>query len=216
MEKQFAIFDMDGTLVDSMAYWRDLGREYLDQKGIREGREEVLEAVRGMTMTESAGLFYRHFPQLGSAKQVASEMNAIMEGYYKSCIPLKTGIREYLEALREAGVQMCVASATAEELVRLCLNRLGIGEFFSFFLSCEQIGIGKDKPDIYLMAAERFGAVPEAVAVYEDAPYAIKTAKAAGFYVVAVYDAISEKRWDWAREQAHESIVSYPEANIQK
>jgi uncharacterized membrane protein YbhN (UPF0104 family) len=82
---------------------------------------------------------------------------------------------------------MCVASATAEDLMDACLTRLGVAHYFSFLLSCETIGAGKSRPDVYFEAAKRLGAQPEDIAVFEDALYAANTAKQAGFYTIAIW-----------------------------
>ena len=99
---------------------------------------------------------------------------------------------------------MCVASATAEPLMEACLSRLGVAHYFQFLLSCETVGAGKNRPDVYFAAAERLGAEPEEIAVYEDALYAARTAKEAGFYVVGVYDDSASGHWDELKELADE------------
>ena len=188
MDKQFAIFDMDGTLVDSMSYWENLALEFLKRKGISEVSSAVLERIKPMTMTESAALFIKEYGLSGTAEHIAAEMNAMMDEHYRKDIPLKPGATAYLEALQRKGVVMCVASATAEDLMEACLIRLGVAQHFSFLLSCETVGVGKNRPDVYWEAAKRLGAQPEEIAVYEDALYAAQTAKQAGFYTVAVWD----------------------------
>ena len=104
---------------------------------------------------------------------------------------------------------MCIASSTAEKLVRECLRRLEVEGCFDFVLSCEEVGVGKSRPDVYLEAARRFGATPAEVAVYEDAPGAIRTAKQAGFYVVGVKDASAAAYWDEIRSLSDELVMSW-------
>ena len=209
MDKQYAIFDMDGTLVDSMVYWKDLAKEYLNLKGISHIPDTILEKIKPMTMTESATLFIEKFGLNGTPESVAKEMNALMDTHYYNDIPLKKGIKEYLNKLYNSGKTMCIASATAVPLVEACLTRLDIIEYFSFMLSCETIGVGKSKPDIYYEAAKRLGATPENVAVYEDALYAAETAKKAGFYVVGVFDESAKKNFASLKEISDEIIIDW-------
>ena len=211
MEQRFAIFDMDGTLVDSMLYWHNLGQEYLESKGVTGDLNEVLERSKPMTMVESGALFIKEFGLAGTPESVAAEINAVMEGHYRNDVQLKEGAKEYLEQLRQKGIKLCVASATAEDLVSLCLTRLGVRDYFEFLLSCESVGTGKNRPDVYFAAAERLGAVPENTVVYEDAWYAVRTAKNAGFRVVAIFDYNSRARWDEIRAMADTPIESWTE-----
>lgn len=204
MDKRYAIFDMDGTLIDSMPIWRSLGEEYLRAKGVTQGIRQAVEDITHLTASESAELFVRRFGMPESPLTVVGEMNRMMEAHYRRDIPLKRGVRQLLERLRSDGVQLCVASATEEYLMAACLERLGILELFSFILSCETLQTSKREPRIYLEAARRFGAEPGEIAVYEDALYAAKTAKAAGFSVAAVYDRESEEDWEQLRALADE------------
>ena len=208
MDKNFAIFDMDGTLIDSMVFWKNLATEYLSSKGVRQIPEDIPERIKPMTMSESAALFQQEFGLSGDPE---AEMNAMMDAHYRNDIPLKPGVREYLQMLRSRGVRMCVASATAEHLMEACLKRLGVRDCFSFLLSCETVGAGKRSPLVYQESAKRLHAAPEDVAVYEDALYALQTAKAAGYYVVGVYDDSAAKNWQTIEGIADEVILNWEE-----
>lgn len=212
MDKRFAIFDMDGTLVDSMVYWKRLATEFLESKGVLEISPTVLERIKPMTMTESAALFIKECELSGTDESVAEEMNAMMDEHYRRDIPLKPGVTVYLEALQRKGVAMCVASATAEELMDACLSRLGVAHYFSFLLSCETVGIGKNRPDVYWESAKRLGAESAEIAVYEDALYAAETAKNAGFYTVAVRDDSNQPHWENLTALADEAILDWQTA----
>ena len=207
MDKKFAIFDMDGTLVDSMGFWKDLATEYLRSKGVQEIPADILEQIKPMTMSESAALFRSEF---GLSGDIEAEMNAMMDDHYRRDIPLKPGVSAYLRNLREQGVRMCVASATAEPLMAACLSRLGVLPCFDFLLSCESVGVGKNSPPVFLEAIRRLGAEVSETAVYEDALYAVRTAKNAGFHVVGVFDASAD--WEAVRSIADETIFNWEDA----
>lgn len=204
MDKKCAIFDMDGTLVDSMPFWKHLAAEYLQSKGVSTIPEDLLERIKPMTMSQSAALFRQEF---GLTGDIESEMNAMMEDHYRNDIPLKPGVFKYLQTHRD--VRMCVASATAEHLMRSCLDRLGVLHCFEFLLSCESMGAGKDSPAVYLEAARRLGAEPADIAVYEDAIYSIRTAKNTGFTVIGVQDPSADPE---AVKAAADEFINWEEA----
>lgn len=211
MDKRFAIFDMDGTLVDSMGFWERLGREYLAEKGVTGDLDALMERTKPMTVTESAAFFLREFSLPGTPEDAAAELNVLMARHYRADVPAKPGVGAYLERLRRSGMRMCVASATAEPLMRDCLRRLGLERYFEFLLSCEEVGAGKDGPAVYFAAAARLGASPAETAVYEDALHALETAQRAGFYTVGVYDASGATKWDTVKKIANETIRDWRE-----
>ena len=170
---------MDGTLVDSMPIWKSLGKDYLEARG-HHPTQAQLAAMGPMTMLEGAAFLMDTFGIEGPPERIIGEMHEVMDEHYRTDIPLKPGIRDYLEELSKRGVRMCVATATAEPLARACLERLGVADYFDFILSCETVGKGKTQPDVYLEAAQRMGSTPAATAVFEDALYAARTAKEAG------------------------------------
>ena len=209
MDKRFAIFDMDGTLVDSMGYWHSLAEDYLAQKGILDVPADFSQRLMSMTMAQGAELLIETFGLSDSVDEMIEEQHAIMADHYRHDIPLKPGVKAYLQSLQEQGVAMCVASATAEPLMEACLTRLGVRNYFQFVLSCESIGVSKERPDIYHLAATRLEAKPGDIAVYEDALHAVRTAKGAGYYVVAVYDENAKDRWEEMKTLADESMIRW-------
>lgn len=209
MDKKYAIFDLDGTLVDSLPFWRELSREYLISKGLKTVPGDILERIKPLTVKESARLFINELGVEGTPESVAGEINDMMACHYREDIPMKPGVPEHLAALRARGVRMSVASATVEPLIDACLERLGLRHFFEFSLSCDTVGAGKSSPLVYQRAAERLGSLPADTAVYEDSLLAATTAKNAGFYLCVVADEASADSWDKLTSMADETVETW-------
>ena len=192
MDKKFAIFDMDGTLVDSMGFWNRLADEYLARFGLPPLSPALKEESIALTMVESGRLFIREFGLPRTPEQVAEDINALMERHYRADVPLKPGAAEFLARLKAAGVKMCIASSTHPALIDICLRRLGVRDYFEFLLSCEEVGEGKTRPTVYLEATRRLGGTPENTVIFEDILVAAQTARQAGFSLGVIYDVNSD------------------------
>lgn len=184
---KFAIFDLDGTLLESMEAWNSLGKNFLSKRGIKVP-DNLKEIIKSMTLIEAAEYFQTAFKIDLCLKDILKEMSIIMEEKYKNELELKPYVKEYLEKLKNDGVKMCIASATPLNMIEIALKRLNIFEYFEFISSCDEVGVGKNKPDIFYYAAKKLKAEPSEIVVYEDADFALITAKEANFYTVGVYD----------------------------
>ena len=183
----YAIFDMDGTLVDSMPYWHNIGRDYLISRGCVP-EEGLWEKLSTMSTEETALYFKKEYHLPDEPSVIVDGFNSIMEENYRTRIPAKPGVPEYLRMLYEAGVTLSICSATSLPLVKLTLKRLHLDSYFSVLTSCDEVDAGKDRPDVFLLALSRLNARPEEAVMYEDADFGIRTAKSLGMHVAAVYD----------------------------
>ena len=182
-----AIFDFDGTLVDSMFIWDTIGEDYLRSLG-KEPHEDLKETFMTFTLEEAAEYYRTHYGVTLSVKEIVDGVNSMVEEIYRTKVTLKPRVAEYLAWLRVNGVRMCVATVTDRYLVEETLDRLGILQYFSEIFTCAEVGYGKDKPIIYRKAHEHLDTVKNETYVFEDSLFALKTAKADGFTTIGVYD----------------------------
>ena len=188
---KYAIFDMDGTLIDSLGYWEylwgELGRKYLGVDGFM-ADTETDRTVRTITLTEASEFIKEKYFPMASAKEIYDFAIEILKEHYGNRVSAKEGTLEFLEHLRAMGVKMCVASATEPGYINYALERCGLNGFFEFVISCAEVGAGKEKPDVFLEALRRLGGDISEACVFEDSYVALETAKTAGFMTVGVFD----------------------------
>lgn len=183
-----AIFDLDGTLLDSMEIWDTLGERYLRSIGFAP-RERLGETFKSFS-TEQAARYYRaHYGVQLPIQEIVAGVNAMIETFYREEARPKPGVEPFLRQLRSRGIRLCVATANDGALARAALERCGLAHYFSGVFSCVELGVGgKGEPDIFRLALRHLGTEKGGTAVFEDALHAARTAKADGFPVVAVYD----------------------------
>lgn len=176
-----AIFDMDGTLLDSMPVWHRLTQNYLKQFNVHI-TDEDFAACEGFSQPEVADYFLARHPELPLTRETMLDgMDALITSRYESIAVPKDGVLDFLERMRRQGVKMAIATLTARRHAEKALLDRDMMQYFEFMLTIEDIGVSKREPDIYLAAAERLGLAPADCMVFEDAPYAGVTAHRAGF-----------------------------------
>lgn len=204
--KKALIFDLDGTLLDSMNAWDTVGLDYLIHKEINNIPSNIMELLRPMSVVDAAKYFIAEFGIKLSPQQICDEINGMIEDRYKHEIQPKEGVLEFL--LQNKDRKMCIATATDKHLVEFALKRLGIEKYFEFIITSTEVGCSKQKPDIFIKAAERLGLETGDCVVFEDAIHAIKSAKSGGFYTVGVYDKSFESEQETIKNYADQYVCN--------
>ena len=188
-----AIFDFDGTLVDSMFIWDTFGEDYLKTFGI-EPKENLAEVFRTFTLEQAAEYYRRHYGITLSVEEITESINHMVEEIYRTKVFLKPGVDEFLKRLEMSGIRMCIATVTDKYIVEDVLNRLNVRKYFSEIFTCAQVGYNKESPEIYRQAMKHLGTEKNETVVFEDVLHALKTARKDGFKVAAVYDSHESKQ----------------------
>lgn len=183
-----AIFDMDGTLLDTMYIWRHLAPEYLKHNNIAVP-ENLTDQLAIMGIGRAVEFLITNFHLKISPEQLYQEIIDILADYYRHHAVFKPGAEKFLQAMNERNIPTMVFSATPEHLLALALNRLDAMKYFSRgILSVKTINIAKNQPEAFYTAAQHIGFPVEDVMIFEDALYAASTVKKAGFALTVVAD----------------------------
>ena len=182
-----AIFDLDGTLLDSMRLWADIDAQFLGERGIPV-TESYTQAVKNMNFSSAAAYTKARYNLPESEEQIKAIWRQMCAKSYACDVSLKEGAAQYLQKLKQNGVKLCIATVLEQKIYRPALTRCGIADLFDCAVEVSEVGKGKEYPDIYIEAARRMGLHPSQCAVYEDILIAVRSAKAAGCIAVGVYD----------------------------
>ncbi|MEE0410806.1 MAG: HAD family hydrolase, partial [Clostridia bacterium] len=189
-----AIFDMDGTLIDSLMLWDIIwgkfGEKFLKDESFRPNKKDD-KAVRTMTLRDAMDYIHSIYNIGSSGAELFETANEIMINFYSKEVKLKKGALEFLEHCYTHGVKMCIASATDISLIKIAVEHCNIKKYFLNIFSCAEIGKGKDEPDIYLKAMECLGTGIEETCIFEDSHIAIETANKIGMKTVGIYDKLN-------------------------
>lgn len=177
------IFDMDGTLVDSMYYWRNLPANWFKEHGL-EVPADLDSLLESADLWQAAEVFSQRFAPYEPTEQIFSILQQQMDVHYAQDIPLLPGVRDFLLALRRAGKKMCIATMTDRPQVQTMLRAHRLENIFDFMLTTPEVGAGKNQPDIFLQACQRFALKPSKVAVFEDSRTAAQTVLRLGMPLV--------------------------------
>ena len=208
---KYALFDMDGTLTDTMHFWSNIPARLLAEEGLTLAPEEEKTLS---TLGLIAGIKYIHSLHLSERADHFGyeDVVRILTPSYEGNPVAKPCVSALLAELKAKGVKMGVATLTPSHLARACLTRVGVIDYFDFILGGEDYPEGKSEPRIFLDAARRFGCAPEEMHLFEDSLYSIKTARKIGIPVIGVFDAHEEK----SRAEILLSSVAYFEEGFSR
>lgn len=183
------IFDLDGTLVDSMWVWSKIDTELIQTLNLGITPQELMKDVAHYSFNETARYFKDTYGLRESVEEIQDIWIRAAENQYARNVPLKAGAREFLQQLKDQGVKLAIATSNTRHLLSVCLQANDIHHFFDALVTTDDTAAkSKSQPDVYLLAAESIGISPSDIVVFEDVPHAMKGARLAGMRVVAVDD----------------------------
>ncbi len=206
------IFDMDGSLVDSMWIWRHIDIEYMERYGYYISDETVKKMqaeIEGMSFVETAQWISARYDIPRTAEEMMEDWNQMAWDKYEKEVFLKPGCEEFLKECRNRGIKLAIASSNSRELVENVLKARGITNFFEAVKTGSDGLRGKPAPDVYLAAAKELEIVPADCLVFEDIPAGIMAGKSAGMRVCAVEDEYSAHQIEEKKRLADYYIEDY-------
>lgn len=204
------IFDLDGTLIDSMWMWKDIDIEYLKKHGITMP-EDLQKNIEGMSFTETAVYFKNHFQLSDSLDQIKDDWNRMAWEKYEHEVPLKEGVMELLNYLKTNKIAAGIATSNSRDLVDLIIGKYKLNDYFASIRTSCEVEKGKPSPDIYLLVADDLKVDPSKCLVFEDVIQGVMAGKNANMKVCAVYDKHSEKDDDEKKKLADYYVYSMAE-----
>lgn len=204
------IFDLDGTLVDSMWMWRAIDEEYLGRYGY-EVPDELQELIEGMSFSETALYFKERFKICEELEQIKKDWNEMAWDKYSNSVPLKEGVMDLLKYARLHNIKLAIATSNSRQLVEQIIKVHNINGYFNAVVTGCDVNKGKPSPDVYLKAAECIQVVPSDCLVFEDIIPGIQAGKNAGMSVCAVEDAYSLKNRKRKKELSDFYIDTFKE-----
>lgn len=208
-----ALFDLDGTLVDSMWIWKDIDVEFLKNYDL-ELPENLQKEIEGKSFTETAVYFKNRFHLKESIEKIKEEWNKMAYERYLTQVPMKKGALSFLKELKEKGFKLGIATSNSKELVKAIIKVHGLDRFFDSIRTSCDVGLGKPSPDIYLKVADDLGIEPSRCIVFEDVPNGILAGKNARMKVCTIFDKFSMDQEIEKRALADYYIHSYEDIRL--
>lgn len=204
------MFDLDGTLVDSLWIWKDIDIEFLGKHGL-ELPEDLQPALDGMSFYETAVYMKERFSLPETPEELMDIWNDMAKDKYAKEVPLKKGVKEFLQKLKKEGIKTGVASSNSILLIETTLKANGVYEYFDSIHSANEVAKGKPAPDIYELVAKELKVQPKDCLVFEDIVMGIMAGKSAQMETCAVYDEHSAQATEEKKKLADHYIMDYTE-----
>lgn len=204
------IFDLDGTLVDSMWVWEQIDIDFLKSKGYTPP-EDLKDAITHLTFTQTAEYFKNRFNLSDSIDEIKNTWHNMAYNFYSSKVFLKEGVVPFFEKLKSLNIKIGLATSSSVVLLEATLKNNGIYDLFDAITVTDEVKKSKENPDVYLLAAKKLNVSPENCVVFEDIIAAVRGAKLAGMKVVGVYDKASDDQKEILIETCDKYIHSYNE-----
>lgn len=208
-----AIFDLDGTIIDSMWVWHKIDVDFLKIRNFTLP-PDLIDNIQHLSLISCARYFKERFYLADSIDEIMDEWNNMAYKEYENNIVLKPGVMEYLSYLRSKKIKLAIATSNSQLLLEVVLRRLGIYDYFQSITLSSEVQRDKNFPDIYLLAAKKLGVNPSECMVFEDILPAVKGAKAAGMKVIGVFDLFSKHQKQEMMRFADYYIQTYSELNV--
>lgn len=206
--KNAVIFDLDGTLVDSMWMWEKIDIEYLERFHLTVP-QGLQNAIEGFSFSETAHYFKEQFQLPDSIEKIKADWNQMAREKYENEVFLKPGALEFLKHCKENNIRLGIATSNSRELVDAVIKALCLEDYFDCIMTACEVQKGKPAPDIYLAVAERLSVPPANCLVFEDIVPGIMAGKNAGMHVCAVEDVYSKYQREEKRKTADYYIDNY-------
>lgn len=190
MKIKAAIFDADGTLLDSMGQWNLVPYKYVKSLGVA-ADENIAEKLFAMTISEAAEFIIDEYEISVTVEEAVEGMDAIIREFYKNDVKLKDGAGELLEFFKSRGIPMVIGTSTDRDCIEVGLERTGISAYFDRIYTSTEVGKSKEKPDLFIQAMEFMESAPDETIVFEDGLYSLRTAAALGMKTVGIFDEVS-------------------------
>lgn len=181
------IFDADGTILDSMYIWHELGGRYLRSIDV-EPERNLAEILYPLSLEQGCVYLKERYALEQTLPEIREGIVRIIQDFYIDEVGLKVGIKNFLQSMLEKNIPMVIATSGDRTLLNAALERNGIAGYFNAVFTCSELETNKHEPKIYLECAKFFGLEPYNIAVFEDSLFALETAKAAGFITFGVED----------------------------